>query len=232
MPGSRPRRRGQRLPLSALTVLEDDPYRFDTPAGHRYAQWFAEQVAARGKDEETIHIRGVHYATAIRGNVALPRPVLKKSKTGAEIYRATIYQNDDPCWEWLGDAASAARWLGYVPFDKLTDQRNAKPVIRIGGHASPVPKIALDLEIYLPDLDDLQPRASVAGFTGRQPYRIAIFGEKSSLKPVVAPLAEAYDTDMFLAIGEISATLVYEMCKAARQRRSPADRAHAQRFRS
>ncbi len=187
------------------------------PSGHQAAQWFADQVAARGKAEEQIHIRGVHYATAIKGNVQLPRPIRKiDNKTKAVKYEATVYQNDDPCWEWLvNEAASAARWLKYLPFEALADKWNAKPNIRNGrGHAPPEAKIALDLEVYLPDPEDLHPRAAVAGFKGRQPYRLVVFGEKASLDPIVTPIADRYDADVFLVTGEISSTLVYEMCKA------------------
>jgi hypothetical protein len=42
-------------------------------------------------------------------------------------------------WTWLVErAAKAARWLGYVPFDRLIDQRNAEPVIREWRHPLPL----------------------------------------------------------------------------------------------
>ena len=49
--------------LADLTVLSAavDPYRLDTPAGHRIGQWFAEQVERFVPGDGTIHLRGLHY---------------------------------------------------------------------------------------------------------------------------------------------------------------------------
>ena len=49
---------------------------------------------------------------------------------------------------------------------------------------------------------------------GTQLYRLVIFGEKSSLEPVVSPIAERYQCDLYLMTGEISATAVYNMARA------------------
>lgn len=50
--------------LSDLTVLSTqiDPYRMDTPSGHREGKWLAtyfNKLVTRGR---RIHWRGVHYA--------------------------------------------------------------------------------------------------------------------------------------------------------------------------
>src|SRR5581483_545255 len=42
--------------MKDFTVLTDDPYRMDTPAKHRDAEWFAELIGDR-----QIHNRGAHY---------------------------------------------------------------------------------------------------------------------------------------------------------------------------
>ena len=50
----------------------------------------------------------------------------------AEAGRHAVRRTTDDDWEWLqADAAKAARFLGYLPFDQITDQRNAEPVIRV-----------------------------------------------------------------------------------------------------
>ena len=47
----------------------------------------------------------------------------------------SVYQNSECEWKWLSDRVSkAARWLGYVPFTRITDQRNTEPDPRAGGH--------------------------------------------------------------------------------------------------
>jgi hypothetical protein len=103
--------------LGDLTVLssQNDPFRLDTPAFHEVGQWLRDQMQAcrllaRGRP---IHNRGIHYAIVARGDVRLPS--------------GKPYINDADCWAFLENRASkAARWLGYVPFDSITDARNSE----------------------------------------------------------------------------------------------------------
>lgn len=50
--------------LKDLTVLapQHDPFRVDTPTGHRDGQWFAEVTAGLLVDGRTAHLRALHYA--------------------------------------------------------------------------------------------------------------------------------------------------------------------------
>jgi hypothetical protein len=99
-------------PSSLSSLNEIDPYRLDSPAWHRRAAWFTEQLD-RFVPFGTVQLRGLHYKLSAAGDVLLPdgRP----------------YPND-ATWEWLNDkAAKAARWLGYVPFDPIIDERSAAP---------------------------------------------------------------------------------------------------------
>jgi hypothetical protein len=57
-------------------------------------------------------------------------------------------------------------------------------------------------------IGDCRPRAYLSDFAARQPYAFVFFGEKSSLEPVLAPLARMYQADLYLAAGELSDTLV------------------------
>jgi hypothetical protein len=85
--------------MQDLTVLSptSDPYRTDTPAGRRNAQWFKDRVEELYQPGERFHLRGLHYRLVARGNVAMP-----SGKT---------YINDFECWEWLGKGpAKAGRW--------------------------------------------------------------------------------------------------------------------------
>jgi hypothetical protein len=65
--------REERCPLKDLTVLADqnDPFRVDTPAGHRDGQWLADVVRELIGDKR-IHLRGVHYAITMHSS-----PILK-----------------------------------------------------------------------------------------------------------------------------------------------------------
>jgi hypothetical protein len=190
--------------LAALTVLsaQVDPYRLDTSSGHRDGKWLAKQLnraVARGK---RIHWRGLHYAIVAQGNVVKPN--------------GDVYRNDDDNWSWLIDTAGkAARWLGYVPFDRISDNRNAAPIIHRKARIEAGSFVSVGLDVAIPDADDLNPIPYAAGFLGRQAFSFAIFGEKASLEDVLLPIARAKQADLFLPTGEISDTQLYQMASDA-----------------
>ena len=107
--------------LDELTVLarDNDPFRQDRAEGHKLGRWLRGTLEAMGlqvgEGGRTIHNRGLHYL--LIGQV---KP------------DGTRYANDEKTWKWLTDRVSkAARWLGYIPFGQIIDQRNDEPVIRI-----------------------------------------------------------------------------------------------------
>ena len=63
----------------------------------------------------------------------------------------------------------------------------------------------------MPDAEYFAPEAHLDGGGGIQPYRLAIFGEKSSLEPVLGPIAEEYGADLVLPTGEISDTIIHQV---------------------
>ena len=189
--------------LKDLTVLapRNDPFRLDTPARHRDGQWLAGTAAELGLGQRKIHLRGLHYMIL-----------------GRTMPDGSQYVNDADHWEWLqADAAKAARFLGYIPFDQITDQRNAEPVIRIRDHDGVRAYLTTELDVTIPDASALRPRLDVDGFEGTQPYRLVLIGEKSSLADILSPLADRYDADLFLPTGEISDTQIYLMARAAEE---------------
>lgn len=184
------------LPMKDLTVLahQHDPFRLDTPARHRDGKWLADRFAEI--DREHIHNRGLHYAVL-----------------GATKPNGLPYSNTDKDWLWLSEGASkAARFLGYVPFDKITDERNADPVIREFEPPDPYATISIGgVEVEIPA--DLQPRPGLEDFRGVQPFKLVLFGEKTSLEDVLAPIAEARQADLYLPTGEASDTMIYHMAR-------------------
>jgi hypothetical protein len=190
--------------MKALSVLSEarDPYRMDTPAKHRDGAWLAEQVE-RLQITGTIHLRGLHYQ--LIGSAVKPD--------------GTPYVNTEEDWEWMSEkAAKYARWLGYIPFKQIVDHRNPEPTIRLAETDELHPFIGIGVEVEIPDAEDLEPRVGIAGFEGRQPYKLVFFGEKSSLFDEVGPLAERFDVDLYLITGEISDTLIYRMASEADDR--------------
>ena len=183
--------------LKSLTVLspQNDPFRTDTPAGHRDGEWLAVTAQELGLGERKIHLRGLHYMV-----IGRPKP------------NGVPYTNTDADWLWLSaNAGKAARYLGYLPFDQIVDQRNTPPVVRIFEWPEPEAFLNLDLDIYLPDAADLEPRIGLSHFDGVQPFKLVLVGEKSSLFDVLDPVASGYRADLYLPTGEISDTLAYQM---------------------
>ena len=193
---------GHKVGLDDLTVLaaQNDPYRVDTPAGHRDAEWFREQFDQAIGGRDRIHLRGLHYAIVARADVRKPN--------------SQPYINDDANWQWLQNSpAKAARWLGYVPFDKIKDNRNDPPIIhRREAKEASMHVLAGGLEISLPDADEIEPQV-FASMEGRQPYHLVVFGEKSSLAEILLPIARRYDADLYLPMGEITDTLLFQMAR-------------------
>jgi hypothetical protein len=146
------------LSMGDLTVLatQNDPYRRDTRAGHLCAQWFKQQFTAAGR--ERIHLRGLHYAIVARGDVLKPN--------------GKPYINTDDDWEWLqGAPAKCARWLGYVPFDAIVDERNEPPITHRRLLHYPRTYVSVGIDVEIPDVDDIKPKVRVYDFEGQQPYR-------------------------------------------------------------
>jgi hypothetical protein len=195
-------RRELRCSRNRLTVLSTqvDPYRLDTPAGHRDGAWLADQLNRAIGEVRRIHWRGLHYAIVAAGDILKPN--------------GKIYRNDDADWTWLvNNAGKAARWLGYVDFERIVDNRNSEPYIHHQARVTPETWVSAGVDITIPDIEDLTPSPGVSGFEGRQPYALTIFGEKTSLEDVLLPIARQFEADLYLVAGEISDTLLYRMAK-------------------
>jgi hypothetical protein len=191
---------GIQCSLADLTVLsaQVDPYRLDTPSGHRDGQWVADQLGSVLR----IHWRGLHYMIVVRGNVRKPN--------------GEIYRNTEADWVWLSEGAGkAARWLGYIPFDRITDNRNSPPIIHRKPAVRPEAFISVGVELTIPDAADLVPTPVAEGFVPRQAYSFCIFGEKASLEFVLLPIARAKQADLYLPTGEISDTLLHQIAADA-----------------
>ena len=191
--------------LGDLTVLsaQVDPYRLDTPAGHRDGRWVAEQLRrALKRSAVKIHWRGLHYAIVSQGAVRKPN--------------GEPYLNNDDNWTWLvNNAGKSARWLGYIPFEKIIDNRNAPPIIHRKASVTPGAFVSIGLNVKIPDAADLTPTPFAEGFDERQAFAFAIFGEKASLEDVLLPIARAKQADLYLPTGEISDTLIHRIAKDA-----------------
>jgi hypothetical protein len=191
--------------LEDLTVLADfnDPYRLDTGVGHRTGAWFKEHLEIAGVGR--IHLRGFHYRLVARGDIQLPN--------------GKPYVNDDKCFAWLNLAAKPARWLGYVDFDRIVDNRNEPPLILVPEDLEPRdgrPGLVSTEEMpWVPRASSLMPRMGLVDSNLVQPYRIILIGEKSSLREELEPLATEIGAELILPSGELSDTLIYDFVRRA-----------------
>lgn len=205
----------EHLSMNALTVLsaQRDPYRLDTPAGHKLGQWFAEHVRRMVPPERNVHLRGFHYLL-----ISASRPVLKVD--------GTPYVNTDDDWTWLTEkAAKCARWLGYVAFDRIRDERNEPPELFSPNSFSSSVRDARQLAIHpgesliadLPRVKRLLPYLSWRGspVAPRQPFRIVLIGEKSSLGDVLRPIASEVGGELLLPTGEATDSMIAAMAGRA-----------------
>jgi hypothetical protein len=183
--------------------LRVDPYRLDTASGHRDGAWVAKQLKRALKGgKRNIHWRGLHYAIVVQGNVKKPN--------------GDVFVNTDDDWTWLANVAGkAARWLGYIPFEKITDNRNAEPFICHKARISPRALLSIGIDVTIPDASDLEPAPIAEGFVPRQAYHFVIFGEKASLEDVALPTARIKQADLYLPTGEISDTLLHKIAADA-----------------
>lgn len=185
--------------LNAMTVLssQNDPFRVDTPSGHRDGHWLAMEAGRLGLGDRIIHLRGLHYML-VSGESIKPNGL--------------PYTNTDPDWAWLqNSAAKAARWLRYIPFGQIKDARNSEPSIHRFERPVPHAYVSVGVDVEIPDADDLDLEIDVDGYEGVQPYKLVIYGEKTSLEEVLIPIANSRRADLYLPAGEISDTLMHKI---------------------
>jgi hypothetical protein len=194
------------IPITDLIVLSKgkDPYFRDTREGHENGQWFAGQVARFVAHDKKIHIRGLFYLIVSAADTKLPD--------------GTAFINGLDCWLWLQNkAAKSARALGYVPFSRIRDARNEAPRL-ISYMRSPGPGegwLTTGLNIELPLAANFLPAPAGTSPIARQPYRVVLIGEKSSLAEVLEPIAREVEGELLLPTGEMSDTMIAEMAARA-----------------
>ena len=203
-----PEKRGNGL-LAAMTAMSrsNDPYLANRNACHEVGQWLGAQVAEFLRPDQRIHLRGLHYLMVGAACVFKPN---------GELYQNTKYD-----WLWLKDVAGPARSLGYVPDRRFVDERNEPPriydVIDDDGNVvtSWAPRRAVlhtGTGIYVPELRNLLPGVRFDdGGTPRQPFRIVMIGEKTSLTEVLEPIARQKAAELLMPSGDLSSSQLYDM---------------------
>ncbi|HYK35308.1 hypothetical protein [Alloacidobacterium sp.] len=195
-----------------VLLPKHDPFN-ETKASRRDAEWFAEQVD-RFVPDGRVHLRGLYYRCLSAGDVRLPNGT---RFVGSHITSSLVEA-----------AGKYARHFGLVAFDRIVDERAAPPEFWVADEkhsdddASEDP-IYRELivsdesdQFRVPELDSLVPTLSIAApKIPRQPFRICMIGEKTSLGEVLKPIAKEVRGELLLATGEVSESAVYGIAKRA-----------------
>jgi hypothetical protein len=211
----------RRLSVDDLLAMarKNDPFYFGTPADWEAARWFKGVWDRFGYHTAgfPVHLRRIHYRL-----VSQERPI--------ELwFDHKPYINTETCWENLGTAVKAARYLGLVPFDGFIDARNPETEVYVPeqGDGPRVEIEALDGVLYglpflpLRDLPAL-PRLALRGYEGRQRYHIWIFAEKTTMHDILRPLCRQYQVNLLAASGQLSIPQVYRAACRIRDDGRPA----------
>ena len=203
---------------SDLLVMSDeiDPYALDRkPGNHKAGAWLRDSLDEAGVGGRIMHVRGCFYALVAHGGFIKPD--------------GKPFTNTAENWSFLQRTAKNARWLGYIAWGQIIDERNTPPIEREAHDG----RFALE-----PTIVASAPRLNVPAYASgtlsvgidelrgfphrRQPFRLVIFGEKTGLEPVLGPVADRFGASLYLPSGEISNTMIESMarCGAADGRRS------------
>ena len=196
------------LALADLTAMRRDPYRRDTTSGHRNGRWFKLWWERYGAPR-LLHLRGLFYALIMHvnedGSVGVKKP------DGANLL------NTEDDYNAIGNLSQDARWLGYVPFESIPDERNAEPLVRkyAEREAAEAAVVVKALEHAGVDPNAIGVYPATDNFDARQPYRLVLFGEKTSLAIIINPISHEYQADLYLETGQISDRHLYEIARDA-----------------
>lgn len=243
-----------------------DPMFKGTQADHAKAAWFADlwEQAVAGRDEDRIHVRGVHYyivmSTSEATTLNLDRlPVAfdpgELDRLDGPVEPPTdcswqTYANTDKCYDYLEEAATLARILGYIPLDGIHDNKHDQlHVTEYGDHRReadtsdlatptgvslpPIPKpdaegsLEFDdpdhLADYLADqlLDDLVEQISF-DTTAQHPFHVEVWCEKGLPDYIHATARDLGVNVIVEGEGDLSLTIASEFVSRVEDAGKPA----------
>jgi hypothetical protein len=213
--------KGRGLRVGDLCAMDpkNDPFYFGTPSDWAAGRWFAGVWDRFGYRTAglPVHLRRIHYR-------------LVSQETPVELwFGRKRYVNVESCWDNLQTAATAARYLGLVPFDGFVDARNPETEVYVPGWEG-YPRVLVDMldgvlfggpTLRLPDLPDL-PTLALINFRGRQRHHVEIWAEKTTMHDVLRPLCRRYQVNLLAASGQLSITQVYKAACRIRDDGRPA----------
>ena len=162
---------GYTATVKELCVLGDTNDPFTSWKRRHDAEWFADAWSRLVGAGQRRHWRGFFYRLLSRPDILGPngKPIV----------------NDYKNWCVMQKAANAARWLLLVPFDSVTDERNAECEIFVPDAPCISTDVSSGAGAELPPLAAAAPSFNLHGFRGRQSHRIILYGEKTSLAEIL-----------------------------------------------
>jgi hypothetical protein len=202
---------GKPIPHLLALARKNDPFYCGCESQKRDADWFL-TIWERFSFDSGVHLRRIHYRV-----ISDKQPVL--------LPDGMPYTNSLECWNYLGDASKAARYLGLVDPAAFVDRRNPDPLIFAGSRDEPVPEsfITATPEWSLPGIEirleaqlDM-PGPVVIGYDyelADQRYHLGLWIEKSTMHDVLEPLCRRFGMDLIPGVGFQSITSVVTMLRA------------------
>src|SRR6266545_7785977 len=186
------KRNGGRVEDYIALAPQNDAFYAGTPGQRRIAEWFADLWHRFGYTYN-VHIRRAHYQIMSQEpKIRLPDGV--KIKTGDDTH-TEVYINHDNCWNFLNNAAKAARYLGLIDPAALVDRRNPPPQVFLPYHPGEVYISAGsapgDWATSLPDMPDA-PAFYLGNYQGQQDYIVSLWCEKSTMNDILEPVARQF----------------------------------------
>lgn len=182
---------GYTVPELLALSPNNDPFYKGTPGDVTKGRWFADIYRRAGYSIfRPPHLRRVHYWTVSQE----PAILMPNGKP---------YENTERCWDFIVDASKAARYLGLVPINGITDNKNPQPHV-YAYYSDLEPSVGLEI----PELDD--PQIDIYGINDEdaQPYHLEVWCEKSTMNDVLLPVCQRYNANLVTFEGEVSITSV------------------------
>lgn len=200
-----------------------DPFYAGTPGDVAAAEWFMavwnqQGMDARAAEGRTVYVRTMHYtATA-------PDPLERITPPPPPWGRGRAYENITSDYDQMVFASVIARYLGYLPFDAIVDNRNKSSIYNADDEPfepEKRPEVQITTyygkydEITLPDPNDVTAtnRLITRTYGPGQRYLLAVIAEKDKVRDLILPTLEEMEADFILASGETSLTQTWDFCR-------------------
>lgn len=146
------------LSLDKITVMEPkyDPFYCGSNNDVLKAQWayklWKEYCDTTGVNK--VHIRGLHYFIVMKEEKVRPAFYDIRRKTWTVDEKGSYYGNVSDCCNYLSEAVGYARYLAFIPFEGIVDEKNDVTTITIYEEHKATYKggVSIQLPVTIPSL--------------------------------------------------------------------------------